>query len=208
MGEDAKKKFWEARQKALAGKGGGAPRASGGGSAGGRGAKSGSKPVAVVSKATHEAVGTVLIVEPEKRLQLMLRNEMKICGFEPVLASNAAEAIEAAKEQVPLMIILEKELPDMAGFTCCSRLRALPGAEEIPILLTSTDTDPAMKDQAIMVGASAYVPKPLNLGKLQALGKAVAEKARKRMAPPPEEETPEDGADSDATAADAPEAEA
>lgn len=186
MGEDAKKKFWEARQKALAGKGG-APRAGSAGGSSGRSGKSGTKPVAVTSKTAHDAVGTVLIVEPEKRLQLMLRNEMKICGFTPVLASTAAEALEAAAEQTPLMIILEKELPDMAGFTCCSRLRALPGAEEIPILLTSTDPDPAMKDQAIMVGASAYVPKPINLGKLQTLGKAVAEKARKRMAPPPEE---------------------
>lgn len=201
MPDDAKKKFWEARQKALAAKGGGAPRARNAGSAPGRGGKGASKPIAVTSKVSQGAVGTVLIVEPEKRLQLMLRNEMKLCGFEPILASNAAEALAAAAEQTPLMIILEKDLPDMAGFTCCSRLRALPGAEEIPILLTATDTDPAMKDQAIMVGANAYVPKPINLGKLQALGRAIAEKARKRMAPPSDEVN----TDSDASEEESPE---
>jgi len=61
----------------------------------------------------------------------------------------------------PDIILLDAMMPVMDGFTCCAKLKALPGGSH-PVLIITGLEDEASVDWAFEVGAIDYVTKPIH----------------------------------------------
>ncbi len=121
-----------------------------------------------VEKVKAQIIGTVLIVESNKRVAALLKNMLKTLRFDSLIALNGADAIKLLKRNRVIIAYVAKDLPDISGFNLCTKIRVEEYGKNIPIVITSESTDPSMKDQAIMVDANDHLSTPISMAGLKA----------------------------------------
>src|SRR5262245_61730646 len=83
----------------------------------------------------------VLLVDDDAGLRRALARTLAREGLEPVAAATGAEALAAVADRLPDLVVLDVGLPDLDGFTVCERVRALPAAAELPIIMLTGRDD-------------------------------------------------------------------
>jgi DNA-binding NarL/FixJ family response regulator len=97
----------------------------------------------------------VLLVEPNRIVRQGIRAELSQNGAEVVAeASTAAEAVAAAGEHRPDVVVLDLDLPGSAAAQLC---RAL--AERAPVIALARESDESSVQTALRSGARAYLLK-------------------------------------------------
>jgi len=107
----------------------------------------------------------VLIVDDEKAIQRFLRNALSGGEFSLFEAETGQEALAAAVQLRPDLIILDLGLPDMDGIEVIRRLREW---SNIPVIVLSVREREGDKISALDAGADDYVTKPFGIGELLA----------------------------------------
>ena len=81
-------------------------------------------------------------------------------GHEVLLVSTGIQAIETATEELPDLLVLDINLPDIHGFDLLRRLRKNEITANIPAVMVSASPD-ALADSAIQAGAQEFRSKPV-----------------------------------------------
>ncbi|HET6742369.1 MAG TPA: response regulator transcription factor [Kribbella sp.] len=111
----------------------------------------------------------LLVVDDEATVRELLSATLRFAGFDVTSAATAGEAVTAAVEQPPDLVLLDVMLPDMDGFEVVRRLRELPSAlrnDPVPVLFLTARDGQADKIQGLSLGADDYVTKPFDLEEL------------------------------------------
>jgi PAS domain S-box-containing protein len=118
---------------------------------------------------------TVLVVDDEPDVRDLIRRYLERSGFRVETASNGEEAVRLARVLRPQAITLDVLMPTIDGWAVLSALKADPELSDIPvIMLTMTDN----KNMGFALGATDYLTKPIDRGRL------VAMLAKHRIKPP------------------------
>ena len=112
----------------------------------------------------------ILVVDDEELLVKGIRFNLQNDGYEIITGSNGAEAVAAAKENAPDLIILDIMMPEMDGMTACAKIREF---SNVPIILLTAKTDDMDKLMGFEHGADDYVTKPFNILELKARVRAL-----------------------------------
>lgn len=112
---------------------------------------------------------TVLLVEDTEDNRQMMRRLLEMSGFQVVEAVNGKEAVEAALEVRPQIILMDLSLPYIDGLAATRRIRSLPGLNKVPIVAVSAHDTADFHSEALEAGCDAYVTKPINYGELEDL---------------------------------------
>jgi CheY-like chemotaxis protein len=105
-----------------------------------------------------EAKCRILYVDDHEDSAEMFRLLVSSPDYEVQTAQTVAEALERAKAASFDLYVLDKRLPDGSGMDLCVLLNALtPG---VPCIFYSGDAYEVHRQQAMVAGATAYVPKP------------------------------------------------
>lgn len=110
--------------------------------------------------------GTVLYVEDNfSNLKLIeslfrLRPALKL-----IAARDGKSGLQMAREQLPVLILLDLNLPDMNGRDVLTKLRTEPMTSAIPVVALSADATPGQIDRLMRAGAADYLTKPINVQK-------------------------------------------
>ena len=114
---------------------------------------------------------TILIVEDDAGIQMILRDALTSQGYQVTTADDGMKGLELARELKPLLIILDVMLPLMDGFEVCRKIRK----EGIvsPILMLTVKDEELDKVLGLELGADDYVTKPFSLKELTARIKAL-----------------------------------
>jgi|KBSMisStandDraft_5_1062788.scaffolds.fasta_scaffold31876_4 adenylate cyclase len=99
-----------------------------------------------------------------KIVQTRLANE----GYDIVTAVDGEEALAAAHEQQPDLILLDIMMPKLDGIEVCKRLRADPQFPFTPIILVTAMADTKDVIAGLDAGADEYLTKPIDHGALVA----------------------------------------
>lgn len=106
----------------------------------------------------------ILIVDddPEecKRLETYLRGK----GYRPFSALTGVEGLELVERQVPEIILLDKELPDIDGITLLGRIKRT--LKDCYVIIITVHQDMQFIVRAMQLGAYEYIPKPIRLEEL------------------------------------------
>lgn len=105
---------------------------------------------------------TVLLVEDSMTETHVLSGYLRQAGIKVVSVTNGEEAQAKLQSQKPDLVILDVILPGQSGFEICRELKTNPQTKKIPVVICSTKDTEADKLWGSMLGADAYIPKPVN----------------------------------------------
>ena len=110
----------------------------------------------------HVFSSPILIVDDNEVNRIFLEKILKNRGFTKLLSvSSGEEALQKIAQFHTEMVILDILMPGMDGFECCAAIRANRHYKDLPILIQTTITDPALRVKAFATGATDFVSKPV-----------------------------------------------
>lgn len=102
---------------------------------------------------------TVLFVEDDAATRVRIAAELKGVFKELILAGSGAEGLEAFRTHRPHIVLTDHWMPGMNGTTMIERIRELDA--KVPVIFTTATTDTPLLVQAINLGISKVLPKPV-----------------------------------------------
>ena len=123
----------------------------------------------------------ILIVDDEKAIQRFLRNALSGGEFALHEAETGQEALAAAAQLRPDLIILDLGLPDMDGLEVIHRLREWT---KIPVIVLTVRERESDKISALDAGADDYLTKPFGIGELLARMRAALRRSVQEASEP------------------------
>lgn len=112
----------------------------------------------------------ILVADDDPQILRALRVTLRARGYDIVVATNGADALNAAIEQRPDLYMIDLGMPHLDGVEVIEGLRGWTSA---PILVVSGRTDSVDKVQALDAGADDYVTKPFAIEELLARVRAL-----------------------------------
>jgi adenylate cyclase len=105
---------------------------------------------------------SVLIVDDDWLNRDLLKAYLTTSGCEVVTAADGQEALEAALEAPPDLVLADIQMPRMDGLTLCRHLKSTGKTRFVPIVIVTALDSEEEKLKAIEVGADDFVSKPYN----------------------------------------------
>ena len=111
---------------------------------------------------------TVLLAEDEPNIVESLTFLLKRAGFEISVASDGRQALDAALEQQPAVLVLDLMLPELDGYEVLRRLRADTKGEKLPVLMLTAKGQRIDRETALECGADLFMTKPFSNAEITA----------------------------------------
>ena len=112
-------------------------------------------------KATaQKALPLVLLAEDNHINAVTLIHSLKMHDYEVLHVVTGTEACEMAEKNVPDLIIMDIQLPEMDGLTAIQNIRAMPELRTTPIVALTAAALPGDKERCLEAGANVYLSKP------------------------------------------------
>jgi len=115
-------------------------------------------------------VRTILVVDDEPEIVRLVRDYLVNAGFDVIVAADGAEALRAARQHHPDLVILDLNLPSLDGLDVARSLRR---DGEVPIIMLTARGDEADRVAGLELGADDYVSKPFSPREIVARVRAV-----------------------------------
>ena len=116
---------------------------------------------------------SILAVDDSASMRQMVAFALKGAGFDVVEASDGAEALGVAKGRKVDLVVTDVNMPNMDGITLIKELRSLPSYRFTPMLMLTTESNPAKKQEGKAAGATGWIVKPFDPEQLIATVKKV-----------------------------------
>ncbi len=104
----------------------------------------------------------VLLAEDDRDIRAVARLSLRRAGFDVVMVESGEEAIEAAANVLPDVVLLDWLLPGMDGLETLGALRASAATSAIPVIFLTARTHPSETARAMAEGAIGCLGKPFN----------------------------------------------
>lgn len=109
---------------------------------------------------------TILAVDDSRTIREMLGHTLRAAGWRVVMAEDGVAGLEALEQETPDVIVTDINMPRLDGFGFIEAVRVDDDYRAIPILVLTTESDPAKKQRAREAGATGWIVKPFNPEKL------------------------------------------
>ena len=115
----------------------------------------------------------ILIVDDNEMNRDILVTRLETQHYELLQAADGEEALAAAKEHLPDLILLDVMMPKLDGMEVCRRLKADPSMPFMPIILVTAKAASTDVVAGLEAGADEYLTKPIDQMALVARVKSV-----------------------------------
>jgi len=116
----------------------------------------------------------VLVVDDTESARRTLRAHLSRPGYEVLEASSGVEALSLLETNIPDVVLLDVMMPEMDGFETCSRIKADPRFEPIPVVMCTALNSQSDRNEGLRAGADEFLTKPINGTELRLRVKALA----------------------------------
>ncbi|OQW78018.1 MAG: GGDEF domain-containing response regulator [Proteobacteria bacterium ST_bin11] len=104
----------------------------------------------------------ILAIDDDDMVRLMLQEILQKEGFDVICAANGKQGLALAASERPSLVLLDVMLPDLNGFDCLQTLKNMAGNTLLPVVMLTGMDDLESVNRAFQLGASDFIPKPLN----------------------------------------------
>ena len=110
----------------------------------------------------------VLVIDDNPKNLQVVSQIIDSAGYMVAAATDEAQVLSMIASKPPDLILLDIVMPGVNGFDLCRKLKALPEAADIPIIMLSVKDSAEDIVQGFEAGAADYVSKPFNAEELMA----------------------------------------
>jgi diguanylate cyclase (GGDEF)-like protein len=121
---------------------------------------------------------SLLVVDDDPFIARLLEIELRAAGYEVRVASDGSQALTAAQERCPDLVLADVMMPNMDGFELTRRLRQDPRTAAVSIIMLTARGLSADKLEGFAIGADDYIVKPFDTPELLARIRGVLRRSR------------------------------
>jgi DNA-binding response OmpR family regulator len=104
----------------------------------------------------------VLIADDDPDIVRFVALNLRLEGFDVVVADNGQDALDTALDARPSLILLDTMMPRLDGYEVCSRLRDQRPDRRIRVIMLTAKSCDADRAMAFTAGADDWVTKPFD----------------------------------------------
>ncbi|MGB3945496.1 MAG: response regulator [Candidatus Saccharimonadales bacterium] len=101
----------------------------------------------------------ILLVEDDKALASVYRSRLELEGFQVKEVNNGEDALSAAIDYKPDLVLLDAMMPKISGFDVLDILRNTPDTTNIRVIMLTALSQPKDKERAESLGVDDYLVK-------------------------------------------------
>ena len=101
----------------------------------------------------------ILLVEDDVALAAVYKSRLELENFETIEAHNGEDALSAAKQYSPDLILLDAMMPKISGFDVLDILRNTPETKDIKVIMLTALSQAKDKERAAELGVDDYLVK-------------------------------------------------
>ncbi|HTL14036.1 MAG TPA: twitching motility response regulator PilH [Thermomonas sp.] len=111
----------------------------------------------------------ILIVDDSPSQLMGIRRIVEKLGHEALTAEDGAAGVEAAKREIPDLVLMDVVMPNLNGFQATRSITREPTTKHIPVILVTTKDQDTDRVWGMRQGAKAYITKPFSEAELSEL---------------------------------------
>jgi two-component system, OmpR family, phosphate regulon response regulator PhoB len=104
----------------------------------------------------------ILVVDDEPDITALVAYHMAKAGFRVSTAGNGSDALKAAREERPDIVILDLMLPGVSGYDILAELRKQEETREVGVILLTAKREEPDRIRGLSLGADDYLTKPFS----------------------------------------------
>jgi len=104
----------------------------------------------------------ILVIEDNENNLYLIRYIFEKNGFEVIEAMDGISGVNKAIEEIPDMILMDIQLPDINGLEATQRIRNSEEAKDVPIIALTSYAMTGDREKSIAAGCTGYIEKPIN----------------------------------------------
>ena len=106
--------------------------------------------------------GHILLIEDNEQNAYLVSYLLQARGWQIVHALDGPTGLALAGETVPLMVLLDIQLPGMDGHEVARRLRSNPTLANVPIVAVTSYAMQGDRERCMAAGCNGYIEKPID----------------------------------------------
>jgi len=123
---------------------------------------------------------TILVAEDSSDSREMLQVLLELKGYAVVSAADGYDAVQLAVREVPDLILMDLQLPELDGLSVAKELRLHSQLQAVPIIIISGNDPAKFRTKALSAGCDDYLLKPIDFERLDQI---LREEFLRRFAP-------------------------
>jgi two-component system cell cycle response regulator DivK len=109
---------------------------------------------------------SILVVEDNEKNMKLCRDVLQAKGYRTFEATTGQQAVEVAGKNVPDLVLMDIQLPDIDGVEALGRLRSDDRTAPIPVLALTAQAMQGDRERFLAAGFDGYISKPVNVVEL------------------------------------------
>jgi two-component system, sensor histidine kinase and response regulator len=107
------------------------------------------------------AKAKILVVDDNSQNRALAQATLEDEGYDVLLASDGEQGLRLVEAERPDCVLLDVRMPGTDGFEVCTRIRALPEAQDTPVVFLTALRDVDTFDRALRAGGDDFLTKPV-----------------------------------------------
>lgn len=108
----------------------------------------------------------ILVVDDEADITALVAYHLAKAGYRVSTATNGTEALKAAREERPDVVVLDLMLPGLSGYEVLAELRKRDETRDVGVILLTARRDEPDRIKGLSLGADDYLTKPFSPAEL------------------------------------------
>lgn len=108
---------------------------------------------------------TILVADDSVTARMIIKRCLEIAGLSEAQfleARDGTEALELARNNSVDLLITDLNMPKMDGVSLLKHVKTSPRLSQLPVIVISSLTNPAKREELLNLGASAILGKPVS----------------------------------------------
>lgn len=108
----------------------------------------------------------VLYIEDNEYNRLLVKRVLMVEDIDLLDAPDGPTGIELAKHQVPDLILMDINLPEIDGYELTALFKSMPGFENVPVIALTANVMKGDREKTLAAGCDGYIQKPIDVDRL------------------------------------------
>jgi len=104
----------------------------------------------------------ILYVEDNPQNMRLVRKLLKVNGYDTIEAISGESGVEAAVREIPDLILMDINLPDIDGMEATRRIKAHANLAKIPVIALTAAAMRGDRERILTAGCDDYLQKPID----------------------------------------------